>query len=223
MSKKRITAKLYTIDGYVYVRDPGHEHHYELKSLPDNRLYSGWGTRYPTKITVDDLPEWYVYLTDYRKHGYLSCKDVTAVAYLNSPFDNHWLKDADLLISYTLDKFELAEPTFGRRPCGALEKYRDDDGKSVIHIWGSDILTALKGIMKYSPDVDVGNVIDGIIADYNAYADDRNKWGWEPHVDHIDNLDKFLVEERLRADLNPYWALDEETVKKIKAEQNEKN
>ena len=53
--KKRIKANFYTISGYKY--DHGMTIKYEL---PNGCLYSGWGSQHPTKITAEDLPEWYV-------------------------------------------------------------------------------------------------------------------------------------------------------------------
>lgn len=203
MTKKKIASNFYTIDSYKWVRENG-DFHSEMQSLPGNRLYSGWGTQHPTKITPEDLPEWYVYLSDYRKHGYLNVKGVTAVAYINSPFDNHWLKDADLCISYTLDHFDVPEPTWGRHQNGWMDMC-EWDIKNNIRVWGNDILTALKGIMTYSPNIDVGSVMDGIITDYNAYADDSNKWPHNQKMEHLNSreelIKKFLDDQDLRFDL----------------------
>lgn len=195
--KKRLNANLYTIDSYVYHRDGC-----ELKSLPDGRLYSGWGTQFPTKITADDLPEWYVYLRDYKRHGYLNTKGVKCAYYINSIFDNHWLKDSNLIISYVDDSLPIP-------PRGDFSRYQSGwydiakwDNKSRLYIWGSDILVALKGIEKYSPEIDTTEIRKGIIEDYNVYTKDRNKWvrperGEVPEP-YIDTLDEILEQTRLR-------------------------
>ena len=51
---KRINSKLYTFTKVTYDRKKGL--HYE--ELGNDRLYSN--LRYPTKITPEDLPKWFV-------------------------------------------------------------------------------------------------------------------------------------------------------------------
>ena len=126
--------------------------------LPNGRLYSGWGSHHPTKITAEDLPEWYVKTNYYSKYGYANTKGVVDVIYRRSFFDNHWLKDAMLGLSYhsIINKDEDVQ---------IYKKPEIDES-----FWGNDILDILSGIEKYSPKVDTTQVRDGILKDYNAYA-----------------------------------------------------
>ena len=156
MQNSKIKANFYTIDGYKLDGTK-----YEL---PDNRLYSGWGSRHPTKITPADLPEWYVLMTNYKKHGYLSTRGIKNIYYSPNIFDNHWLKDAFLYISYD-DGIKINETS--HIICG--ENFNES-------IFGNDILNALFGIEKYSPNIDTAPAWNGILNDYNKYARHENKW-----------------------------------------------
>ena len=159
--KKRIKANFYTISGYKY---DNFDHDIVMKyELPDGRLYSGWGSQHPTKITAEDLPEWYVKTNYYSKYGYVNTKGVVDVIYRRSFFDNHWLKDAILGLSYhsIINKDEDV-PVY-KKP--EIDEY----------FWGNDILDILSGIEKYSPNIDTALVRDGILKDYNAYAKYENE------------------------------------------------
>lgn len=159
--KKRIKANFYTISGYKYDK---YDHNLVMKyELPDGRLYSGWGNQHPTKITAEDLPEWYVKTNYYSKYGYVNTKGVVDVIYRRSFFDNHWLKDAMLGLSYH----------------GIIDKNEDimiyDKNEVDEYFWGNDILDVLSGIEKYSPNIDTTQVREGILQDYNAYAKHENE------------------------------------------------
>lgn len=159
--KKRIKANFYTISGYKYDK---YDHNLIMKyELPDGRLYSGWGNQHPTKITAEDLPEWYVKTNYYSKYGYVNTKGVIDVIYRRSFFDNHWLKDAMLGLSYH----------------GIIDKNEDimiyDKNEVDEYFWGNDILDVLAGIEKYSPNINTTQVREGILQDYNAYAKHENE------------------------------------------------
>lgn len=156
--KKRIKANFYTISCYKY--DHGMTIKYEL---PDGRLYSGWGNRYPTKITAKDLPEWYVKTNYYSKYGYVNTKGIVDVIYRRSFFDNHWLKDAILGLSYRSIINKDEDVPIYKKP--EIDEY----------FWGNDILDVLSGIEKYSPNIDTTLVRDGILKDYNAYTKYENE------------------------------------------------
>ena len=151
--KKRIKANFYTISGYKYNHDLAIKY-----ELPDGRLYSGWGSQHPTKIKAEDLPEWYVKTNYYSKYGYVNTKSVVDVIYRRSFFDNHWLKDAMIGLSYHSIINKDEDVPIYKKP--EIDEY----------FWGNDILDILSGIEKYSPKVDTTQVRDGILKDYNAYA-----------------------------------------------------
>jgi len=66
---------------------------------PDGFLYSLG--KYRTKILPQDLPEWFVYGYMYKRHGYMSAKDVRHLLYVpNYTFENHLHKYDMLYISY---------------------------------------------------------------------------------------------------------------------------
>lgn len=198
MSKKRISANFYMCGRYKY---DFNEDRYVWKGLQDQCLYSGWGTQHHTKIKAEDLPEWYVYLENYKKNGYLNTKGVKCAYYICSPFENHWLKDSNLIISYTADHLDIPEPTWRRHQSGWYDVCKWDD-KNNLYVFGNDILVALKGIETYSPEVDTTEIRKNIILDYNAYIDDKNKWVREDRGEvpdeHINSLDDILSRVQLR-------------------------
>ena len=173
--KKRIKANFYTISGYKY--DHGMTIKYEL---PDGCLYSGWGKQHPTKITAKDLPEWYVKTNYYSKYGYANTKGVVDVIYRRSFFDNHWLKDAMLGLSYHSIINKDEDVPIYKKP--EIDEY----------FWGNDILDILSGIEKYSPEIDTTQVREGILQDYNAYAEHENEhydlYRTEQHYDTFEQL-----------------------------------
>lgn len=173
--KKRIKANFYTISGYKY------NHGMTIKyELPNGRLYSGWGSHHPTKITAEDLPEWYVKTNYYSKYGYVNTKGVVDVIYRRSFFDNHWLKDAMLGLSYHSIINKDEDVPIYKKP--EIDEY----------FWGNDILDILSGIEKYSPNIDTTLVRDGILQDYNAYAEHENEhydlYRTEQHYDTFEQL-----------------------------------
>lgn len=173
--KKRIKANFYTISGYKY--DHGMTIKYEL---PDGCLYSGWGSHHPTKITAEDLPEWYVKTNYYSKYGYANTKGVVDVIYRRSFFDNHWLKDAMLGLSYHSIINKDEDVPIYKKP--EIDEY----------FWGNDILCVLSGIEKYSPEIDTTQVREGILQDYNAYAEHENEhydlYRTKQHYDTFEQL-----------------------------------
>lgn len=173
--KKRIKANFYTISGYKY------NHGMTIKyELPNGRLYSGWGSHHPTKITAEDLPEWYVKTNYYSKYGYANTKGVVDVIYRRSLFDNHWLKDAMLGLSYHSIINKDEDVPIYKKP--EIDEY----------FWGNDILDILSGIEKYSPEIDTTQVREGILQDYNAYAEHENEhydlYRTEQHYDTFEQL-----------------------------------
>ena len=105
----------------------------------DGTLFSG---NHKTKIMPEDLPEWYIYGRYYKCFGYMSAKGITYMVYLPSRFSNHFLKDDCLLVAYG-GKIEEKNDgsTYSR-----LDRYTGFDER----IWGSEIISILKGVRKYS-------------------------------------------------------------------------
>ena len=176
--KKRIKANFYTIDGYVMERIPMEDkialqddpnwrykdHWWVRRSLPDNRLYSGWGVRYPTKITPEDLPSDYTLMLDYRKHGYIRTAGVKDLYYKPSTFHNHSFKDDFLYISYS-----------GKLPGGDMTDLYDSCDE---YIFGPDIISFIVAVEKNSPDIDVSAIKDRMVEQHNLYIDEvGERWG----------------------------------------------
>lgn len=99
---------------------------------------------YPTKLTAEDMPEWYVYGRYYKQWGYLSAKGVKSLVYEPNRFSNHMFKDDFLYISYS-DPIVLASD---RQPGGF--KYTGFDE----YIFGSVIVRFLRAAERYS-DYDI--------------------------------------------------------------------
>lgn len=169
------------IDGYHYVkitqadRDAMSDEEREywknkrywnvFKVLPDHRLYSGWSFAHPTKLTPDDLPEDYILLDNYKKHGYIRSSGVKSIIYNPSPFHNHAYKDDILYISYTKD--------LGKYVPGLVEgsTYCECDE----YIFGNDIIDFVKALDKYSPEIDTTDIKKRMVDQYNAYYEEMGK------------------------------------------------
>lgn len=115
----------------------------------NNTLFSG-GT-YPTKITAEDLPEWYVYGRYYKHFGYLSAKGVKHLLYTPNKWTNHMFKDDCLYISY--DKPIVHNPN--------REMYYDRYTGYDEYIYGFAIVAFLKAAEKYS-GYDISRIKDQI-------------------------------------------------------------
>ena len=107
-------------------------------SNEDGTLFSG---RYRTKIKPTDLPPWYLYGRYYNRWGYMSAKGITDMVYIPNKSRNHFLKDDCLLISYSGSILE--------KPGGKGCVHEDYEGWDQC-VWGSEIITILRGARKYS-------------------------------------------------------------------------
>lgn len=166
----RIKQNFYTVWGYDFQKIPKDQldrlkndeywkdkkYWYVEKRLPNNRLYAGWGFRYPTKLTPADLPQDYIFLDNYKKCGYIRTAGVKDLIYHPSPFHNHAFKDDFLYISYTKslgDTFEECDE----------------------YIFGDDIVEFIFAVEKYSPGIDVTNIKKRMVEQYNLYCDEMNE------------------------------------------------
>lgn len=131
MSKKKIQATLY-MESKLLLKEWRVEHD------PGGYLFAGG--RYRTKILPADLPEWYVYGYLYKRHGYISAKDVKHLLYVpDYAFSNHLHKYDTLLISYDED----------------IEPFKSEDGfswyKGYKHaIGGPLIVNFVEAVGKHS-------------------------------------------------------------------------
>lgn len=120
----------------------------------DGTLFSG-GT-YPTKITAEDLPEWYVYGRFYKHWGYMSAAGVKHLLYIPNKWSNHMFKDDCLYISYNA-------PIVPNADSRSFERYTGYDE----YIYGGAIVRFLKAAEIYS-----GYDISGI----KEQVEDKRLW-----------------------------------------------
>lgn len=152
MSKK-INAKLYTFSRIKYTKGVGL--HYE--ELEDNCLYSN--LKYPTKITPEDLPKWFVKGRYYKNYGFLSAKGVVDMVYKPNMWINHMFRDDSLYISFNKPIREVDVEVFGR-----MRKDYEDYDYVIEGTYAIDFVAAVK---KYS-DFDT-TAIEGAIIEKAAY------------------------------------------------------
>ena len=132
---KRFNSKLYTKEKLGWVKN-------NLRYMTDPNGYLYADRTYPTKITEDDLPEWYVFGRYYKCFGYLSAKGITDMVYVPNRFTNHFLKDDDLLIAYG--------GTIQENPDASEEAFWKRFSSYDMVVDGSDILYMLQGAKLYS-------------------------------------------------------------------------
>lgn len=199
MSKSRIKRNFYLKSGYDFKKITkadrekmteeekeywkNKNYWYVFKELPDGRLYAGWGFAHPTKLTKDDLPPDYILLTNYKKCGYIRTAGVKSLIYHESPFHNHTYKDDFLYISYTQD-------------LGEYNPSRDDDGtfqQCDEYIFGNDIVDFILAVEKWSPEIDVTDIKERMVDQYNAYIDEMNRWEHIQQYHKIDKLEDLIA------------------------------
>jgi len=150
----------------------------EKKSIPEGYLFSGWGTGHRTKIKADDLPKSFVYLSDYKKHGYLQTAGVKDIYYKPSPFHNHTYKDDFIYLSYDkdMDTENLWE---------TCDEY----------VFGNDIVDVILSVEKYSPEVKdkVLKIKERMVEQYILYIDEMEKLQWKiNNKKKIEKLEELL-------------------------------
>ena len=141
--------------------------------IPGGYLYSGWKSGRKTKILPKDLPESYVYIQNYKKHGYINTAGVCDIAYKPCVFHNHAFKDDFLFISYHPDKKFTENQSFDE-VCGTCDEY----------VFGNDIVNVIAGIEKYTESPEMKEkllrVKARMVEQYNAYVDEMfNIYGRE--------------------------------------------
>lgn len=140
-------------------------------------LFAGWNKRHKTKIKPEDLPESYVYLSDYAKHGYIETAGISDIVYVPGMFDDHAFKDDFLFISYAA-KLEY-------NPYKPFDLYDIADE----YVFGNDIINVLKGIeLNNSENVEllikIKEIKQKMVNKYNKFADIRE-------ISHVTEKDLF--------------------------------
>lgn len=132
--------------------------------IPGGFLYSGWATGIKTKIKASDLPKSYVYLFNYKKHGYLETAGVKDIHYIPSKFHNHAFKDDFLFLSYDEAK-KLSDNTTFEKACQNCDEY----------VFGNDIINVIRNVEKNNKDNaelqgKLNNIKNMMCEQYNAYV-----------------------------------------------------
>ena len=140
-------------------------------------LFAGWNKRRKTKIKPENLPESYVYLSDYAKHGYIETAGISDIVYVPGMFDDHAFKDDFLFISYAA-KMEY-------NPYKPFDLY----GIADEYVFGNDIINVLKGIeINNSENIELLTKIKetkkNMVNKYNKFADIRE-------ISHVTEKDLF--------------------------------
>ena len=193
---KKISSNFYLIDGYHFQRITKEDREkmseeertywidknywYVEKKLPDGRLYSGNGFSHPTKLTAKDLPEDYILLTNYKKHGYIRASGVKDLIYSPSPFHNHAFKDDFLYISYTIPLGEYVSGWEKNSTYNRCDEY----------IFGNDIVNFIFAVEKWSPDYDVTQIKRDMVKQYNLYCDEMSSWRSTYNYKKIERLEE---------------------------------
>lgn len=158
-NNKNIDTKIVFTDNYVTC----------FCEIPGGYLFSGWNTCIRTKLKASDLPESYVYTSNYKKHGYIETAGVCDIAYKPSVFHNHAFKDDFLFISY--DAAKLFEDK---------DSYDDLYMKCDQYIFGNDIVNVIKGIEKNNKENDelqdkIEKIKQMMVNQYNLFVEETGR------------------------------------------------
>ena len=176
MSKK-ISSKLYTYSKIKFDRKIGL--HYE--ELENNCLYSN--LKYPTKITPEDLPEWFVKGRYYKNHGFLSAKGVVDLAYKPNNWINHMFRDDSLYISFNKPIREVEVDSI----VGKRMDFTDYD----YVIDGTYAIDFVAAVKKYS-DFDTTEIENAIIDKAYRFAE---QFPDEHESQNLDRTIKYIKEK----------------------------
>ena len=118
-------------------------------------LYS-WNSGRKTKLTAEDLPEWF--LENYSsRYWYYDLSGVKDVAYIGSPFDNHINKDSRIYLSYD-----------GKHPKNKDQSPKDKKDWEV-DTWRASLVKVILGLEKYSPGLKLNPIKAQINLTYDQY------------------------------------------------------
>lgn len=146
-----------THDGHAFVK----------RTIPEGYLFSGWKTGRKTKTKPENLPESFVYVRNYKKHGYVQTAGVKDILYRPCPFHNHAYKDDFLYISYD-------------------GKINEEDEKAIWdyeYIFGNDIIDVILGIEENNAknlwlQEKIRKVKEKMVEQYNLYIDEMEESGF---------------------------------------------
>lgn len=153
-----------------------------------------------TKITIDDLPEWF-YRTYGFSDGFCDLSGVQDVAFKGSPFDNHLDKDSCFYLSYK----------------GKLPKSKDFRPKKIfektICVWDVDLERFVLGLEKYSPRLRLDGIKAQINLTYDQYQ--NNTWNYRNEqvtVRPFPNIKTPRYQNRLSKEIANYEVLHGDTL-----------
>lgn len=138
--KPSVRANFYSIEKIIYRKKK-----FLYLNSPKGYLFSG--ATIPVKIRKEDLPPYFVPGRFKKCYGFIRTNKVKSIIYLPSKNSDHFIKDDILLISY--DKEIIEDHDFGD-----LFGYRGYEE----YIFGLDILTFIKGVKQYSPNIDTSYI-----------------------------------------------------------------
>lgn len=164
-----------------------YERYTSVKFQNGEYLFSGWRSKVRTKIKPEDLPESYVELHNYKKHGYLETAGVADVAYKPCLFDNHAFKDDFLCITYK----DKSGKMFGDK--SELDELTDASDE---YIFGNDILRVVEGIVKNNPDNQelqkkILKIKERMVEKYNTYVEEENR-KWNHGLKKVDSFEELF-------------------------------
>ena len=173
--KPTIRANFYSIERITYKKRK-----YLYLTNPRGYLFSGAATL--VKITKEDLPVCFVPARYKKCYGFIRTNKVKSIVYIPNSSDSHFLKDDVLLISYKDEIIKDPGDLYG------FKNYQ-------LYIFGLDILTFLKSVRFFSPEIDVSH-IEERIRNKKQHLMDFNKEVYSLEAENI-NLDLFLSHKRL--------------------------
>ena len=173
--KPTIRANFYSIEKIIY-----RKRKYLYITNPKGYLFSGATTL--VKVTKEDLPVCFAPARYKKCYGFVRTNKVKSLVYIPSNSDNHFLKDDVLLISYKDEIIKDPGDLYG------FKNYQ-------LYIFGLDILTFLKNVRFFSPEVDVSR-IEERIRNKKQLLMDSNKEVYSLEAESI-NLDLFLSHRQM--------------------------
>lgn len=168
--KPTIRANFYSIERIIY-----RKRKYIYITNPKGYLFSGASTL--VKITKEDLPKCFVPARYKKCFGFLRTNRVKSLVYIPNHSNSHFLKDDVLLISYRDEIVQDPGDLYG------FKNYQ-------LYIFGLDILTFLKSIRLFSPEVDVSR-IEERIRNKKQLLMESNKEIYSLEAENV-NLDSFF-------------------------------
>jgi len=109
-----------------------------------------------TRLTVADLPEWFLSNYSYR-YWFYDMSGVKDVAYEGSPFDNHINKDSRIYLSY--------DDTHPKNKDQSPKNEKDWE----VHTWRTSLVDVILALEKYSPGLKLERIKAQINLTYDQY------------------------------------------------------